>query len=62
VPGIVRGALLTASGIELVPLPVAIMILPIASGPAAHPSRTTVDGVAPRALRPATVRLGRILD
>jgi hypothetical protein len=62
VPGIVRGALLTASAIELVPLPVAIMILPIASGPAARPSRTTVDAMAPRAPVPATVRLGRMLD
>jgi hypothetical protein len=51
-----------ASGIELVPLPVAIMILPIASGPAAHPSRASVDVVAPRALPPATVRLGRMID
>jgi hypothetical protein len=51
-----------ASGIELVPLPVAIMLLPIASGPVAHPSRTNVDAVAPRALPPARVRLGRMLD
>jgi hypothetical protein len=50
-----------ASGIELVPLPVAIMLLPIANGPAAHPSRTHVDAVAPWALRPTTVRFGRML-